>query len=157
HGNALTHEGHEVVVGGHDRIGFRSEPAGRDGVAGDAVGAVFDRHAAHQAGEAVLGGGVDAVIGHGDVAADRGDGNQPAMTVALHERGSVARQADGGGKVGANQVVDRVVVHVCERPPVARADIVDEDVEPSVPALDIGKRGALGGPVGDIEDRCGGA
>ena len=67
--------------------------------------------------------------------------------IAAASRDSV----DRGNQIGADQVDDRLVVELGQRPPVAGADIVDEDVEPPVAALDVRKRGALRVAVGDVE------
>ena len=73
------------------------------------------------------------------------------MACGLHSFGNIAAQRYGGQKIGVEQRGDLLVGEFAKAPAVARADIVDEDVDLSVTTIDILDRRAAGRRVGDIE------
>lgn len=56
--------------------------------------------------------------------------------------------------VGAQQLDDGIIVEFGQRPPVAGADIVDQNIETTMDPVDIGHRSTLCLAIGDVE--CGG-
>lgn len=67
--------------------------------------------------------------------------------------GSVARKRHRRRQVGAQQLDDRIIVEFGQRPPVAGADIVDQNIETAMVLVDIGHRSTLCLAIGDVE--CG--
>ena len=138
-------------VGNHRGIGLGGEGARRDGVAGDAAPAELRRQRPHHAGQALLGRRIDGVARAREFAHHGRDGDQPAAALAHHALGRELGQQQAGHQVGVDQFADLGGRGVGQRFAVARAHVVDQDVQPAMLGVDAGESLRHGGIVGHVE------
>src|SRR5215468_11465801 len=116
------------------RLGHRrGDKARRDAIDGNAAGGDLAGQRFRHADHARLGGGIVALAGIADDAADRGDINDAAITGLGAHHGARRRphQHEARGQIDGNDLVPLFVLHHHEQVVFGEAGIVNQNLEPT--------------------------